>query len=969
MTDGAFLIDDVGAQLKTELTEHADRYEHALITTYTVSPTRLAWFEDLNAAVCAPEAALSTIRRADSVDDTAFTLHEEDIHGKWVLLWSDTEISCWTGSFNLTYSGLSNNVEWGGRFDGAVTDPFDLADVQAATVPDSPTNNALIDQLLDVVQSIIGGAKPNYADDHFRRHSSDPVVVHSGTGNTLRRSIPRILENARGPVEITYFTPTLNKTGVETLTDLVPAHIAPDDLDVSVYGARPKAAIDPTEPTVGTFVTSDHVADLKHRLGDFTLWTRINGEAGNTLPSGSQIRSGLAHLKALLITYTDTTGDDHHDVILTSANLTDNAWKATGGNIEFGIWLRDPDRTEAVRKFFTETLADCYAHADSQTLQDIDDRLAAGTDFEAYAQRSLTDLFTISPHEAGDVLTLTPPTDELPLAVTDCTWILRDIVTGEIDRLDGTIDPTTDGWQCVIPKSATTSNNCLASLEVTVETPIETPAYELSPAQRKRVATGEFALDEWDHIVVDDTVYPTGESLPAGALESAGTVWVYREYGTTLPQTLRLTPDRLDTAGISDPFLPAELITGVEPTTITLDTDETLPAVAVEFPEAVTPPVDSLTFTATEDQIGPIGWTDTAAGRQYIFDPAHAPATITLEPDTPFADHYPDTAVDCTLPAVETDDATPSVTTALKQITPEYTLGNATIPDLPDHHQAIDQFIHEDTALEVTLTDIPATFAAADQAYLHRRTGYFYHAPTQHSCTDPFTPPAPYATVQLHGLLGLPTDDSDTRAWFLTDTMAFTARKRLVESLRLDPDIPTTAPITGSDALSPLGWLGLDLAALALEDVGEQLLDHLTVSFWRDGTELPVSTPIRALQSGPQYYAIPLLPSLRDSPATYHIVVRASSDQSKYAWAATETELTLTHESGSKYRLNIDGMTQYPLEDNPAEGGHMLRLGRLLHTRLSTEARYVSALPKLDRKPTSLSLQQETVLRLDQRDS
>ena len=965
MSDASFLIDDIGDQLETALTDH-DRYEHALITTYTVSPTRLAWFEDLNTAVCAPESALSTIRRADSVDDTAFTLYEDDIHGKCVILWSDTEITCWTGSFNLTYSGLSDNVEWSGCFDGGVTDPFDLTDIRMNTVPDSPTNNPLIDQLLDVVQSIIGGANPTHADDHFRRTVGEPVVVHSGTGNTLRRSLPRILEDAQGPVELTYFTPALNKTGVETLTDLVPAHLAAEDLQISVYGARPKAAIDPTEPTVGTFVTSEHVADLKRRFGEFNLWTRISGEEGNTLPSGSQIRRGLAHLKVLLIAYTDADGHDQRDVLLTSANLTDNAWKPTGGNIEFGVWLRDPGRCDAAYNFFTETLADCYAHADEQTLQDIDARLAAGTDFEPYAQRSLSDLFTIAPAETGAALTFTPPADSLPVTITGCTWILRDIVTGDIDRLDSDVTETAAGWRCNIPAAPAGSNKCLARLEVSVETPIDTPAYELSPTQRDQLATGAFALDEWDHLVVDDTVYDTSETVPASLLEDASTAWVYREYTTDLPQTLRLTPDTLTAAGISDPFLPTDFITAVEPTTVTLDIGEIFPAVAVEFAESITPPLDSFTFTAPDDQITPIGWTDTTAGRHYIFAPAHASTTITIEPATPFADHYPETAAECTLPATEHDDITPSLTTALSQITPDYTLANTTLPDPQDTDHAIDHFIHEDTALTVTLTDLPPRLATADHAYLQRRTGYFYHAPTKHSCTDSFTPTAPYATVQLHGLLGLSTNGN--QAWFITDATTFTARKRLVETLRLDPDIPTTAAITGSDDLAPLGWLGLDLAAIALEDVGEQLLEHLTVSVWRNGTPLPVSDPLRALQSGPQYYAIPLLPSLRDTSATYHIVVQPPGDNAKYAWAATEIKITLTHDSGRTYRLDIDGTTKYPIEDNPTEDGHMLTLDRLHRTRFSTEARYIPALPELTRKPDTLTLQQETVLRLDQTD-
>ncbi|WP_262176991.1 hypothetical protein [Haloarcula laminariae] len=963
-----FAVDDVGAQLKETLDESDTGFEHALITTYTVTPGYLDWFDDLETLVCTPSDTADKIRLSEDVAHDELSLLERDVHGKCVIVWGPDRIVAWTGSFNLSYAGLFSNVEWASRFEGTVKTAFTLEDLLAGKIPSNATNNDRITQLLDTVQSLVRRTPAASVEDGLRRWPSEPIVVHSGRGESLRRSVTRCLRETSGDVTLSYFTPNVNKTGIRELTALAPPDVGDDQLSIDVYGADPAAVIDTTQPSLGSFLGTADVDELAGEFSEFNLHTRFPGDDGETLPSGSQIRGGLAHLKVLLVTETDGAETVLTDVLLTSANLTSNAWKKNGENVEYGIWLRNPDRIETVGNFFLESLAECYGRADAQTLTDIDERIEAGSGgFLPYTRQSIGELVSATLTASSTEIVLNWPDETVPFEIEHAHWYVRDIVTGEVTTQDATL--SSDSRRVSAPAEIDGENQYIESVELQVTTPLETPVYQLSGSQLTQWANDELdePIEEWDRLLIGETAYSTATTLPTDVLEAADDGYLYRSYDRSLSRSIRLEAGQLESAGFTDPFLPETVLTAVRPTTQMVDEVGQLPCLELTFAPGVTPPTDGLEFETETDVVQPVGWIDTPHGRQYAFEPQLAAESLTVSLDEPFEAHHPAEHHECTLPTGGGDTQIDTETTErrlqqVSEVCPQYTLAEISVPDVPGVESAVDPFIHEDSPLDIALPEDNVAVTAQTHAYEYSRAGYFYSPPQQQDCTEPLTPPAPYASLQIRGLLGVETDSGTL--WLSTDTATADVRKRLVSAIEPSADIPASIPFASLDPEQAIMWLGFDFGDIVVEDAGDDVFEDLEFECWRNGDQLEQSRPIRALREPPEYVAVPLFRSLFEETATYRIVIRPAEAGTKYAWSANEYRVGLERQTENQVKLTIGGHATFGIRDDDQAPAPMINLDRLLRVRLGEELPYHPYLENTgERRPETIRQMSEVLLR------
>jgi hypothetical protein len=82
MSKQPFPIDDIGSQIKDTVDQSQDEFEYALVTTYTVTPGYLDWFEDLDTLVCAPSDAADEIRLSENIDTEQLSIEEQDVLGE-----------------------------------------------------------------------------------------------------------------------------------------------------------------------------------------------------------------------------------------------------------------------------------------------------------------------------------------------------------------------------------------------------------------------------------------------------------------------------------------------------------------------------------------------------------------------------------------------------------------------------------------------------------------------------------------------------------------------------------------------------------------------------------------------------------------------------------------------------------------------------------------------------------------------
>jgi hypothetical protein len=963
-----FAVDDVGAQIKETLEGSDTAFEHALITTYTATPGYLDWFDELDTLVCTPSDTADKIRLSEDVEHDDLTILEEDVHGKCVVVWGPDRIVAWSGSFNLSHAGLFSNVEWASRFEGTVKTEFTLDDLRAGQIPSKATNNDRITQLLDTVQSLLRETPTERVEDALRRWPTEPIVVHSGRGESLRRSVRQCLRETSGDVTLSYFTPNVNKTGIKELTALAPPGLPDDQLGIEVYGADPSAVIDTTQPSIGSFLGTADVDELTAQYGEFSLHTRFPGDDGETLPSGSQIRGGLAHLKVLLVTETVGTETVLTDVLLTSANLTANAWKKNGGNVEYGIWLRDSDRIETVGNFFTESLAECYGRADVQTLTDIDERIEAGSGgFLPYTRQSIGDLVSATLTASATEVVINWPDETVPFDIEHAHWYVRDIVTGELTTQEATV--AAGGKRISAPAEIDLANQYIESVDLQVTTPLETPVYRLSGSQLTELANDDLdePIEEWDRLLIGATTYSTTTTLPTDVLEAAEVGYLYRSYDRPLTRSIRLEASQLESAGFEDPFLPAAVITTVRPTTQDIDGVGQLPCLDVTFASGVTPPTDCLEFESETAAVQPVGWIDTPDGRQYAFKPQLAAESLTVSLGEPFDTHYPAEHHECALPTGEGDTHIDSDTTErrLRQVSavsPQYSLSAISVPDIPGVESAVDPFIHEDTALEISLPERNVPFTAETHAYEFSRAGYFYSPPQQKDCTEPLTPPAPYASLTVQGLLGVETDTGTL--WLSTDTATIDVRKRLVSTIEPSADIPESIPFASLPPDQAIMWLGFDFDDIVVEDVGDDVVEGLVFECWRDEEKLEQSRPIRALRSPPEYVAVPLFRSLFGATSTYRIVIRPAETGTKYAWSANEYRVGLERQSEARVKFTVDGHATFGIRNDDQAPLPMINLDRLLRVRLGEELPYHPYLENLgERRLETIQQTSEVLLR------
>jgi len=335
-------IGDVGEDLRDDI--ESGGYDNYVIFTYGISPGLLGWFPDDSDVLIYTKEKDANIPESEYGDN--IRIEPENIHAKIYLMWDKNEISCYLGSFNFTRSGLFEDVEWETKFTDRLDRKLELRELDSGSLP-SPmiAGNEMINQVVDFVSSVLSGRDPEYSDNISGNALDEIALVHTEESNTLKKAITDMLKEGDSHT-IRYYTPYVNKRGVHEFKSYIPDSVDKEKVSFRVYTAKPKESISGSN----NFLKSDHVYELDTEFDSFDVYTR-NEVGGDVLGDGDKIRMGFAHLKVVQVISAKDDGDEVTQTLLTTANLTRNAWKELSGNKEIGVWIRDEEANAILKEF------------------------------------------------------------------------------------------------------------------------------------------------------------------------------------------------------------------------------------------------------------------------------------------------------------------------------------------------------------------------------------------------------------------------------------------------------------------------------------------------------------------------------------------------------------------------------------------------------------------------------------------
>ncbi len=357
MSEDSVEILGVGDRLRKDIEEGP--FNKFVIFTYGITTDYLEWFDpDDEVAICGPNKTVEKVEKAiDADSDSEISAYNRETHAKIYLLYNDSEIVAYLGSFNFTRNGLYGGVEWGARYEGSLSVPHSPTP-EALIKGEAPTefsSSPLIEQIATIVGASMTGNDTHAADSWVANTAIGEGVVHTLTSDTLQAALTDMLRDAEPPVEITYYTPFVTQAGITSFMSYLPEAIDESEIEFKIYTKRLSQLQDDEQ-----MLSADEIADLNDRFAGFQLRVRAPGDRGNELADSREIRSGMAHLK--VITMADQSGPDEQSsgTILTSANLSERAWSRKSEGFEIGVALEGTRESNRFHRFFTEALPRAY---------------------------------------------------------------------------------------------------------------------------------------------------------------------------------------------------------------------------------------------------------------------------------------------------------------------------------------------------------------------------------------------------------------------------------------------------------------------------------------------------------------------------------------------------------------------------------------------------------------------------------
>lgn len=806
MTGGDNVLGNAGPEFEQDL--QSPEYDRYLIFTYGISPELLSLFDaDDTVVVCGPDDTTETVYDAAGGVDASVETWTVQSHAKLYLMWGEERITCWLGSFNFTYSGVYENIEWAARFSESLEYDPTPEQLLAGEVSDDLTSSWQIRQAIELIASTFTGNDTGWADSLLQNTEYPYVLVHSHRSNTLKRALRNELADAAGTVSITYYAPFVNARGIELFIKTLVPDVKPEDIDLTVRTCRLSEINDQD-----TGLNSSHVTEFERTFDDFTYQVRAPSDQGNQLRDGRELRSGFVHQKIVRLKFVDREEQEQCVSLLTTANLTKKAWQHNSGNFEIGLLLRDHTQHEHLHDFLESQLPYCYERPRERELNEA---VSSSSESASFEEVWLEDLVRERLDLREDALELAWSPSLPTLDAVTATVYYRNLLNGSRSPEKVELKPSEGGRSAGIPSLTARPNTIIDFIELDIETSFRPPERRLTDSGIERIQSGELSLSEYpgDVVVCDGSAVPV-ESFDADTT-TASNIWLRAEYPHTRTLTVIHEPR-------SQPHLDEAFVQSVSAGTVTSDRVGGLAFLDVTVDAAIEPRHDQLLLhRQTGRSMEYLGYaTPDDETIRYYFDERNGGDVIDLTVAPPLDRYYRLDDRQVSLPQPGTGTAKAVQTFATSQLTAQPVGDTAVIDD-----QTAIRF-------ETELTELPQD----KEIEVHWGVrGYDRFGETL-PLGEPLPPQKPHRRLWFCGAVSLNLDGIEVM--FLTQRNSVDIKEQpFVSEIQVRDDLlPAHLDFRYLSRHEVLAWLVIDRSEL-LKPAVRDTDRHLKVRVSESGTE------------------------------------------------------------------------------------------------------------------------------------
>lgn len=614
MSSESIEITGVGEQLRDEI--QSGDFDRFVVFSYGITSEYLEWFDESDLiAICGPNETVKTVREESrSPFVSAFN---RPTHAKIYLLYNEDRMVAYLGSFNFTRNGLFGGVEWGARYEGELVEtppnPSTLVDGGARTeISTSP----MIEQILTIVGASMTGEDTDAADSWVANTGIGEGVVHTLRSNTLQTALSDLVRDAEGTIHIRYYTPFITYEGISEFISYLPDGVAESEIELTVLTKRLDRVGDDEE-----MLAPEQIDRFDEQFGAFRLRVRAPGNQGNELPDGRELRSGMAHLKAISLSDEKPSSTEGLGVILTSANLSKRAWNRTSAGFEVGVAVTGTADSRRLHRFFSEHFPQCYVEPSDTVLSTAAGRTTTrsrGT--EEWLDERLRDGMAIE----ADTVSVTWD-DSLPVVNSlEGSVSIRNIESGARTNHSVVFQSTEEGYQGSFPSVSEQPNQIIDFVRVIAESRHAPPELVFSAREVHELRT-ELSLEddsdplpedwlEFDEIIWNNEVRTSIDDGGFSDVDIIKSVRLLSNHDTLEPNYAIYEPEQqphIDHA-ITHMHIGERQITPLG-TLVRLDIN-THPLISLD-------PTDFRFYTSHRHQIEPLGFATDQETLRYYFSP------------------------------------------------------------------------------------------------------------------------------------------------------------------------------------------------------------------------------------------------------------------------------------------------------------------------------------------------------------
>lgn len=912
MSDDTLEILGVGDRLREDIEEGP--FDRFVIFTYGITTDYLDWFDpDDEVAICGPNETVEDVREADTSPN--IKEYNRETHAKIYLLYNDSRVVAYLGSFNFTRNGLYGNVEWGARYEGDLMHSPTPEELISGEAPEELSPSPIIKQIATIVGASMTGNDTHSADSWVANTGLGEGVVHTLTSNTLQSALTDMLHNAEPPVEISYYTPFVTWPGISEFMSYLPETLDESDIKFKIYTKRLSRLEDDEQ-----ILSTDEIAELNEQFGGSQIRVRAPGDRGNELADGREIRSGMAHLKAITLADHSEPATRSVGTILTSANLSERAWSRESAGFEIGVALEETRDSKRLHRFFTEALPRAYINPSERDLE-----TAGGTGTpqthgtETWLDTRLRDRMTLR-HDSVSVAW----NDSLPpIESLTGTLRIRDTSTGERTRHDLEFTRTDDGFAASFPSVAGQPNRIIDFVRLAADTRhappgLEYTSHDISKFQAEEGIEGadDPLPEEWqsyDKIIWNGTVSKPVTDASFGDVAEVQSVQLRATHDTPETYYAILEPD-------AQPHID-QLLHGIETATESVAPLGKLPRVRVETHPTIDPdPQDIVLYTERGERVRPIGFTANSedGALYYYLSREHAGETLTVEIEGVLSRYVQHRSAEIVVPALES--GSPVELERYFSSDPWRIVPRDVHPVLTQKRYPGNPFVseaepspedHISTEVPVTVNPPKELGEAVDEsklAFWWQPSGVFRSGTVQ-SVSTPIPKQEVRTRVTYRGIVRLNGDKGPVNIW-LPGGRYVVKEQPFVDDIGVSLEgIPNEQRLDRIRSGTLLGWVTVQRDTLLQPRAGD-VTECINARLYVDGE--PVEREIFAATSQGGTLLFPILGVHVGTTQTLTLRLWVSSGPVKittYTEAASDIELSVT-DSDDGLQITLDDQTK-----------------------------------------------------------